>query len=146
MSKIICPISTERIDSNSSRLTIFINVILLACFLIFSNPIFIILVALDYFVRAALPIKYSPVRWIAGRILNLLRPKQKLIDLAPKIFASRLGFLCALAASILIFLGCSMASLITAASLMALATLDAVFNFCLGCQIYYYFVFPFYKK
>ena len=63
MKNIVCPISTEEIDSNVSRLTVFLNVILMALFLGTLNPIFIIVVTLDYFIRAALEAKYSPL-WL----------------------------------------------------------------------------------
>jgi len=63
MKNIVCPISTEKIDSNVSRLTVFLNVILIALFLVTLNPIFIIVVTLDYFIRAALEAKYSPL-WL----------------------------------------------------------------------------------
>jgi len=66
MKNIVCPISTEKIDSNVSRLTVFLNVILIALFLVTLNPIFIIVVTLDYFIRAALEAKYSPLWLLAS--------------------------------------------------------------------------------
>ena len=143
---LICPLSPEKIDSNTSRLTVFLNVLLMAGFLITLNPVFIIIVSIDYFARAALNVKYSPIRFVSFGIVNAMNLKKKPINLAQKIFASRLGFLCAISSSILIVLGYSTASIIVAALLMSLAILDSVFNFCVGCLIYNYLVYPFYKN
>ena len=145
MKNVICPISSERIDSNVSRLTVFLNVVLMALFLVTLNPVYIIVVTVDYFIRAALDVKYSPIRLVAvgaGRGLNL---EKKPIDLAQKIFASRLGLLCALASTVLVLLDYNIASMSIAGFLMVLSIMDSVFNFCVGCLIYNYLVYPFYK-
>jgi len=143
---LICPISTEKIDSNTSRLTVFLNVLLMAGFLYTLNPVLIIIVSIDYFGRAALDVKYSPVRLVAHWVVNIMNLKKKPINLAQKIFASRLGFLCAFSSSILILLGYNTASIIVATLLMSLAIMDSVFNYCVGCLIYNYLVYPFYKN
>ena len=146
MKNLVCPISTETIDSNVSRLTVFFNVILMAIFLVTLNPVFIIVVTLDYFIRAAIDVKYSPIRLIALWGIGLLRLKKKPIGLAPKVFASRLGFLVALASAVFIFFNYTIASMVSVGLLMVLSIMDSVFNFCVGCRIYSYLVIPFYKK
>ena len=146
MNTIVCPISTEKIDSNTSRLTIFLNVVLMAEFIITLSPIFILIVSIDYFIRAAMDVKYSPIRLIAYWAVNSINLKKKPINLAQKIFASRLGFLCAITASILILLGYSTASMVVVGILLSLSIMDSVFNFCVGCLIYNYLVYPFYKN
>ena len=144
--QIICPISNEKTDSNTSRLTVFINVMLMALFIASSHPVFIIIVSFDYFIRAALSIRYSPVRAISLKVTEVLHVAKKPIDLAPKIFASRLGTLCAVAAVVLYFSEQVFASFIVTGLLLVLSVMDSVFNFCVGCLIYNYLVFPFYKN
>lgn len=144
MSTLVCPISTERIDSNVSRATVFLNVVLMALFIITQKPVFIYLVAFDYFIRATINGKYSPLRLIAYTTVNSFNLKKKPIDLAQKIFASRLGLLCAVASSILISLNLTTAAIVVAGFLMILSIMDSVINFCVGCIIYNYIVFPFY--
>ena len=146
MKGIVCPISIEKIDSNASRLTVFINVVLMGLFLYTQNPLFIVIVAFDYFIRAVLKVEYSPIRFFALSILSALNVKKKPINLAQKIFASRLGLICAIAAVILQLLGYTTGAIITAGLLMVLSIMDSVFNFCVGCVIYNYIVYPFYKK
>ncbi|WP_319500262.1 DUF4395 domain-containing protein [uncultured Draconibacterium sp.] len=145
MKGIVCPVSIEKIDSNVSRLTVFINVVLMGLFLFSQNPLFIGIVACDYFIRAVLKVEYSPIRFFAINIISALNVKKKPINLAPKIFASRLGLICAITAAILQLLGYSTGALITAGLLMVLSIMDSVFNFCVGCLIYNYLVYPFYK-
>lgn len=146
MKGIVCPISVEKIDSNVSRLTVFINVVLMGMFLYSQNPLFIGIVSIDYFIRAVLKVEYSPIRFFAFYIISALNVKKKPINLAPKIFASRLGLICAIAAVILQLLGYTAGAVITAGLLMVLSIMDSVFNFCVGCVIYNYIVYPFYKK
>lgn len=68
------------------------------------------------------------------------------IAAAPKVFASRLGFICAVLGVVFISMGMTLASTIVIAMFTVLAILDSVFNFCVGCLIYHTLVFPFYKK
>jgi hypothetical protein len=145
MKNLICPISTKRIDSNVSRFTVFLNVVLMVVFLITENPIFILIVSIDYFIRATLNAKYSPLKQLAAFLVRPMGLKKKQIDLAPKVFASRLGFLCAFSSLVLIYAGFTTASLIIAALLMVLSIMDSVFNFCVGCLIYHHLVFPIFK-
>ena len=145
MKNIVCPISTEEIDSNVSRLTVFLNVILMALFLGTLNPIFIIVVTLDYFIRAALEAKYSPLWLVASMGIGILDLKRKPIGLAQKVFASRLGFFCAFSSTVLVLLDYNIASISVAGLLMILSIIDSVFSFCLGCVVYNYLVYPFYK-
>ncbi len=141
----VCPISVEKIDSNISRTTVFFNVLLMVVFLISYNPIFAIIVAADYFIRAVFKPKYSPLRYIAALIIGSLSLKSKPINLAPKVFASRLGMLCAVASVVFYFTDMYWASVSVMGLLMVLSFADSVLNFCVGCLIYNYIVYPFYK-
>jgi len=91
-------------------------------------------------------VKYSPIRYIALGGATLLGLNKKLIGLAPKVFASRLGFLVALASTVLVFMGYTEISMVLTGLLMILSIMDSVFNFCIGCIIYTYIVVPFYKN
>ena len=141
----VCPISIEKIDSNISRTTIFICVILMGIFLYTYNPIFAYIVAGDYFIRAVFKPIFSPLRFVAELIVKSLSLKSKPINLAPKVFASRLGMLCAVASVGFYFMDMYLASVIIMGMLMALSFADSVLNFCVGCLLYNYIVFPLYK-
>ena len=146
MNSIVCPISIEKIDSNVSRLTVFMNVVFLVLFVATQNPVFITIVAADYLIRAAFDMKFSPIRFIAVKIIGLMRLEKKETGLAPKVFASRLGVLCAAVAVVLFLTGYTLASVIVAWGLLVLGFLDAVFDLCVGCLIYNYIVLPWSRK
>jgi Domain of unknown function (DUF4395) len=143
---IICPISTERVDSNVSRLTVFLQVIVLAYFLFTLQPIPLYLVTIDCSLRAMGQNRYSLLCLLASLLIKVLGITPKMTAKAPKEFASRLGFLCGLLGSIFIPLQMPTSSIVIIGMWTILAILDSVFNFCVGCLIYNYIVYPFYKK
>ncbi len=143
---IICPVSSEKVDSHVSRLTVFINAGLMAFFLITLQPIPLYIVTLDYGIRAFGYNQYSPLCFLSSTIIKLLGTKSKMIDKAPKVFASRLGFICAILGSVFLILNMPIASRAIIGFFAVLATLDSVFDLCVGCIIYSYLVFPFFSK
>ena len=141
---VICPVSNVKIDNNISRLTVFFNVILLALFVTTHIPYFLILCAVDYAIRVAGKPQYSPMRWLAANIASALKWPANMQDQAPKMFAARLGLF--FSAGAVIFFSFSLTvSLVFAGILLVFATLDSVFDFCVGCLTYTYVVLPFYK-
>ncbi|MFS4449009.1 DUF4395 domain-containing protein [Maribacter sp. 2307UL18-2] len=146
MKSIICPISKEKVDNNQSRATVFISVIFMMVFIYTKNPALLVIATADTFIRAVFHPRYSPMGMIASGILNVLNRQVKKIDLSKKQFASRLGMLCGVTSILLFYLDLELASLTIAVFWMSLAILDSVFDFCLGCIIYTYVVFPFYMK
>lgn len=146
LNNLVCPISKEQIDSYLSRITVFLNVLLMLSYILTRNPIFLMVVVLDYFIRAFLNVKLSPIRFLATFIRKLIKLEAKLIGLAPKVFASRLGFVFAFSALITFIFGFEIVSIAITAFLMTLSILDSVFDFCLGCFVYHFFVFPFFNK
>lgn len=145
-SSLVCPVSNEKIDSNVSRTTIFLNVLFMSLFMVAGHPAFMLVVSIDYFIRAFLNMKYSPLRITALSIVNITGATKKPIDLAQKIFASRLGFLCAVFSFMFSLFGMDTASALVAGFLMILSIMDSVLNICVGCLIYNYLVFPFYRS
>ena len=143
---IICPVSTEKVNSHVSRLTVFLQVIILTYFIFTQQPIPLYLVTIDCGLRALGKNNYSILCLLASFILKLIGVTPTLTGKAPKVFASRLGFICGLTGSILIALHAVTPSLVIIGMWTALAILDSVFNFCVGCLIYNYMVFPFYNK
>lgn len=141
---LICPISNTKIDSHLSRLTVFLNVALIGLYLLTGSLYFMVLVAIDYGIRAIWKPNYSPLRWVAAKLVRILGWSEKLADQAPKLFASRVGFLFAFTSVLLSPINHT-ASLIVAGILLVFAVLDSVFNFCVGCITYSYLVLPFYQ-
>lgn len=145
-SSIICPVSAEKVDSHVSRLTVFINDALMVYFLFTLQPIALLIVTVDYGIRAAGYNQYSPLCILSSLIIKATGIQPKMVDKAPKMFASRLGFICAALGLLFITTDFPTASRGIIGLFVVLATLDSVFNLCVGCMIYNYLVFPFFKK
>lgn len=120
------------------------NACLLATYLLTGIPYFVFIVAIDYGIRAIWKPKYSPLRWIALRSVTAIKLPEKFTDQAPKLFASRVGFLFAFASAIFVPLSMPI-SIIIAGILLVFTILDSVFDFCVGCITYAYIVLPFYQ-
>jgi hypothetical protein len=145
MKALICPVSTQRINRNVVRITGFMMATMIALYAITGSIYFIIAITIDYFIRAFTSLKYSPFSWLAYQITQLFKLKEIQIDKAPKIFASRVGFLFALATVILYYFHPT-SSLIVGLTLMGFALLESVFDFCVGCVVYTYVVLPIFKE
>ena len=143
---IICPVSNERVNSRVSRLTVFLQVIALTYYILTLNEITLYLVTIDCGMRAIGKNNYSLLCILASFIIKLFGSNSKMTGKAPKVFASRLGFICGLTGSIFIAFQMPIQSIAVIGMWTFLAILDSVFNFCVGCLIYNYIVFPFYNK
>jgi hypothetical protein len=145
LNNLICPISSQRVDSHVSRLTVFLNALLMIAFLVTLEPLLILIVAIDYAIRAAGYNSYSPLCFIANLFIKATGMVPKMVDKAPKMFASRLGLICAVLGVLFISLGLVTASMGVIGMFVVLALADSVLNLCVGCMIYNYLVFPFFK-
>ena len=141
MKSVVCPISTERVDSHVVRLTGLMMACMIALYLVTGNLIFIVAILIDYFLRAFTKLSYSPLSWVAAQIVRGFKMQPKQIDKAPKIFAARVGWLMALLTAVFHFIY-PPAAIAIAATLMIFALLESVFNFCAGCVIYGRIVLP----
>ena len=146
LDNIVCPISNKKIDGNINRLAVFMDVLLLIGYLFTGVQFFISLIVLDYAIKAFDKPKYSPLNWIATKIAKIIKMSSKLVDQAPKLFAVRVGFLTASISLIFYLIGIPIASFIVAGVLLIFTTMDSVLNICVGCLMYHYLVFPFYKR
>lgn len=145
MDDVICPISSIKVDNSVSRLTVFFNAVLIAAYVFTGWFLLIAIVAIDYGIRATWNPHYSPIRWIAAKTLATMGRKGEMKDQAPKLFASRVGFLFALT-SMLLFSITPAASIGVGAVLLVFTIMDSVFDFCVGCITYTYIVLPVYQR
>ncbi len=145
MRTLICPVSSLRVDEHVVRVTGLMMALMIALYALTGLVIFPLLLTIDYGIRAFTALRYSPFSWLAAQIVQGTGIQPVLIDKAPKIFASRVGFLFILAATLLFFVAPT-ASLLVALTLMGFAILESVFNFCVGCVVYTYLVLPFFSR
>lgn len=143
--QLICPVSNEFVNERITRVNALITILLVLAAFLFNSAIFAILLTGDFFIRAFTSSKYSPVSFVSHRITNALNLETKKIDKAPKIFAARLGFVMSLAISVLMISGLGTAAVTVGGILVFFATLELALAFCMGCFMYTYLIFPFFK-
>ena len=146
LDSIVCPISFKKVDGNINRLAVFIIVWLLVGYFFTGSPYFVAFIVFDFIIKAFDKGKYSITNWVASKIAKIIKLPTKLIDQAPKLFAVRVGLLTASVSLLFYLIGMPTASFIAAGVLLTFTILDSVFNFCVGCIMYHYLVFPFYKR
>ena len=143
---IICPVSGDRVDENRVRATAFGVVVTMGLFLITGLWIFPAFLGVDFFIRAYTSFPFSPLSWIGSQGVRLLGTTPLFIDKAPKIFAARVGFIFSLLTLAASLLGLDLVAFITAATLVLFAFLECGLNFCMGCWVYTYVVYPLTRK
>lgn len=141
MNSLICPVSKEKVNKSVVRITALFIATFVVVYALTGNLYFILGITIDFVIRAFTSAKFSPLSFLAHKTAYLLKIKPQSIDKAPKLFASRVGFLFSVA-TIALFPINPVASVIVSLILMSFALLEAVFDFCMGCVVYTYVVLP----
>ncbi len=132
-----CPMSFIRVDTNISRInSLFVSTLVLAYFINFTVFILFFL-ALDFLVKLYGDKKYSPLFVLAKYSKKALRLKDSFIDGGAKRLAAYFGLLFVLLLIMAHFLDSLPLSLFVATIFLSCSLLDVLFNFCLGCKIYF---------
>jgi hypothetical protein len=141
MKPLVCPISPLQISRNVTRVTGLFMAVMIAFYAYTGNIYFVMVIALDYSIRAFTPLPYSPFSWMAHRLVAAIKLPMHHQDKAPKIFAARVGFLFALA-TVALHSFYPAAGLVVGLTLMGFALLESLLDFCVGCLVYTYIVWP----
>ena len=132
-----CPISFNRIDSNLVRI-IALQVIVVSFFLLLSsNLLFAYLLLFDFSVRTLNIKKISPFILVANFFLKIFQIQPQLCDEAPKRFALYLGLgIVGFVTLLLLFSFVKIAMFLTIILILC-ASFETLFDYCIGCKIYY---------
>ena len=133
-----CPISHRRVDTQMVR-TISVLISLTAVlFLLTSNILLAYLLLIDFSLRLFRKNMFSPFFQLSLAILRLLNIRPRMSDEAPKRFALYLGW--AMSIMIVVFgvFGALPYATLFIAILLLCATLEMLFEFCVGCKVYQY--------
>lgn len=144
--QMICPVSPERIDENRVRATALGVIITMGAFFMTGYEIFPALLAVDFYIRAFTRLKYSPLSWLANLMVVAIGTNPVLIPKAPKVFAARIGFLLTFLTTVSAMLGMPLLAIIMGSTLVSFAFLECGLNFCAGCWVYTYVVYPLVRK
>lgn len=141
-----CPVSEERLDEHVARTAALLTVVWVGSSLLLSNYWLIGGLAADFGLRAFTGGTYSPVRWLARRVVRALGWPARPTPAAPKKFAAMLGLVFCLLIGLGLVLHLVVATWAVAAALLACALLEGLAGFCVGCYVYTYTVVPFQKR
>jgi hypothetical protein len=144
--QLVCPISTERVDENRVRTTAFGILTIMGLFFMTNNPVFPAILMVDFYIRAFTRLKYSPVSFLAHLFVKALGTEPVWIDKAPKMFAARVGLLLTSLTLGAALLQLPLLATITGATLVLFSFLECGLNFCAGCWVYTFVVFPLVRK
>ncbi|MDD3080140.1 MAG: DUF4395 domain-containing protein [Paludibacter sp.] len=133
---IFCPISNKKTDENVARLTAFFTVGLLIVFVVTQNVVPAIFLLADFILRGAGLALYSPLAFLSRSLLKILKFEKKTINAGPKIFAARIGVV--FSAGIMLFSSIGFLDVALGITVVfgICAFLEAVFGFCVACQVY----------
>jgi hypothetical protein len=131
-----CPVNFKKLDENQVRIQALFITFAAVGFVLTGWAAFAFLLLYDYVASLFISAKFSIFAKVANSILNIFNIQKKLIDSAPKIFASRLGFALSLAIVLMLLFGMNEAATIFAAVLALCSGLDGLFNYCVGCKLY----------
>ena len=144
--QMICPVSPDRVDENRVRATALGVVITMGAFFMTGYEIIPAFLAVDFYIRAFTKLKYSPLSWLANLLVVAIGTKPILIPKAPKVFAARIGLLLTFLTTLAAMLGMSLFAIILGTTLVGFAFLECGLNFCAGCWVYTYVVYPLVRK
>lgn len=131
----------QLIDSRGPRFSALITTLVLAVALLTKNPIVIWFQTAVFAIGSFASPTKTPYAWIYKSFVKpRLKGEVPTEDIRPPRFAQTVGLGFALVAAIGLSLGSDLAFSIATSLALAAAFLNAVFDFCLGCQIYFLLV------
>lgn len=132
-----CPVSFKLIDGVVARIGAYFIILFLLTYILTSQIVFLYLLALDFFIRIYMNKSYSIVFQLARLTKKILKLETKLTDAAAKRLAAQFGLFFSILLVFEVSFDFELAFYITASILLFCALLEALFNFCVGCEIYY---------
>lgn len=132
-----CPINFQTYDNTTSRISSLNVALLIAVYLLTSQIVIMLFVMVDLVLRVFVDKRFSSIYYLSLSVKRLFGLHTVMKDSASKRLATYFGLL--FSASIVIFhlVHFQEALYVTAAVYILCLLLDAFFDFCLGCKIYY---------
>jgi hypothetical protein len=125
------------IDARGPRVSAAITAVVLAIVLVTGSGWLLFAQTLVFAIGALAGLRYAPYGLVYRYLVRpRLRPPARLEAEAPPRFAQGVGMVIAGVGAISFALGATVAGMVFAALALAAAFLNAVFDLCLGCQMY----------
>ncbi len=132
-----CPISLVSIDSNIARINAFYTGILIVIYLLTLQVPILYFLILDFSTRLFYKREYSFLFILSSATKDILKLKSVKVDAAPKRLANYFGLIFAVLITLTALLELTSIMYILVIVLLICVFLEVIFNYCLGCEIYY---------
>lgn len=135
----LCPVSSEKVNEKVVRSNALFTAAILI-WVLFWPPLqwLVGLVAADFFIRGFGQSTYSPVAQLSKWLINSLNLAPTPIDLAPKQFAARIGFVLSALAVLFFLVNLQAVAFLIVGIILAFALAEGILGFCVACLIYPY--------
>jgi len=144
--QLICPVSPERVDENRVRVTALGVVFTMGAYFVTGFALFPALLVVDFVIRGFTKLSYSPLSYLAHLFVKATGTSPVLIDKAPKVFAARIGLVLTTITTLSALMHWPLLAYTTGSVLVLFAFLECGLNFCMGCWLYTYVVYPLARK
>lgn len=131
-----CPVNFIKLDENQVRIQALLIALTSIVFIINGWTALAILLMYDFSVKLFISSKFSIYTQIALLILKPFKLSKNLVDSAPKVFASKIGFGFSVVILLATLSGLDEVATIFAIILALCAGLEALINYCVGCKFY----------
>jgi uncharacterized protein DUF4395 len=133
--------SRPQIDPRGARFAAAVTAVVLAAVLLLApSPAAVVLLAAQtvvFGIGAGLGVQHTPYsRLFRAAVLPRIGPAAEKEDAAPPRFAQAVGLAFAVVGLVGFLLGADLVGLVATGFALAAALLNAVFGFCLGCEMY----------
>lgn len=132
-----CPLNFENVDSNIARFVALMVSILLLTYMITFNIFILYFLFFDFMMRLFCNKKYSPIFQISRLLKKLFKLKDEFTDGGAKRLAGYFGLFFVLMLIAGNNLNFYLFSIIVSFIFLSCALLEAFFNYCIGCKIYF---------
>lgn len=129
--------TSPRIDPRGPRFAAALTTVILVAVLVTGSGALLTAQAVVFAIGAGLGLRYSPYGWLYRALVRpRIGPPQETEDERPPRFAQGVGFIFAAVGAVGYLSGAAWLGLAAGAMALAAAFLNAVFDYCVGCEIY----------
>lgn len=132
-----CPVSFIQVDGNLARIGAFFVALFVVLFLITSEIFLLYILAIDFYIRIYGNRKYSLIFQLSKLVKKIFNIKKSITDGAAKRLAAQFGLAFSIILIVEAQLSINVALYITASILLFCASLEFIFDYCVGCKVYY---------
>jgi Domain of unknown function (DUF4395) len=134
-----CPVDFKKVNENKVRLTALWVLAVVVLFIYTQWNVLIALLVVDFTFRAFEFGAYSLLNKLSDVIIFIAKISSKPIDQAPKLFATKIGLLFAIAILGSTYTEYKTATIVLSSILIFFAFLESFLGFCAGCYVYTFY-------